>query len=65
MTQIPESQADHTKRHTRAQEIFLKLTPEYQELIRDALKEERDVMFLKKRTEIHKNLYEIVKRVIK
>ncbi len=39
--------------------------PEYQALIRDILREERDVMHLKRRSDIHLRLYEHVKRVIK
>ena len=53
------------KKLTRAQEIFKSATPEYQSLIRDILKEERDVMYMKRRNEIHQRLYEHVKRVIK
>ena len=56
---------DTTKKLTRAQEIFKSATPEYQSLIRDILKEERDVMYMKRRNEIHQRLYEHVKRVIK
>lgn len=50
---------------TRAQEIFKAAPLEYQTLIRDILKEERDVMHLKRRSDIHTRLYEHVKRVIK
>ena len=56
---------DTTKKLTRAQEIFKEASPEYQTLIRDILKEERDVMHLKRRSDIHTRLYEHVKRVIK
>lgn len=52
-------------RLTRAQEIFKAAKPEYQTLIRDALKEERDVMHLKRRSDIHQRLYDHIKRVIK
>ena len=39
---------------------------EYKELfIRDFLKEERDVMHLKRRSDIHQRLYDHIKRVIK
>lgn len=54
-----------TKKLTRAQEIFKTAAPEYQTLIREILKEERDVMHLKRRSDIHTRLYEHVKRVIK
>ena len=50
---------------TRAQEIFKSAKPEYRELIRDILKEERDVMHLKRRNDIHQRLYDHIRRVIK
>lgn len=50
---------------TRAQEIFKSARPEYQTLIRDILKEERDVMHLRRRNDIHQRLYEHIRRVIK
>lgn len=48
-----------------AQEIFKNAKPEYKELIREFLKEERDVMHLKRRSDIHQRLYDHIKRVIK
>ncbi|MCM8566471.1 hypothetical protein [Thauera linaloolentis] len=53
------------KRLTRAQEIFKAAQPEYQALIRDVLKEERDVMHLRRRSDIHQRLYDHIKRIIK
>lgn len=50
---------------TCAQEIFKSSRQEYQELIRDILKEERKVMHLKRRNDIHTRIYNHVKRVIK
>lgn len=50
---------------TRAQEIFKSAKPEYQTLVRDILREERDVMHLKRRSDIHQRLYEHIRRVIK
>lgn len=50
---------------TRAQAIFKSAKEEYQTLIRDILKEERDVMHLKRRSDIHQRLYEHIRRVIK
>ncbi len=50
---------------SRAQEIFKGANPEYKELIRDFLKEERDVMHLKRRSDIHQRLIDHIKRVIK
>jgi len=50
---------------TRAQEIFKGARDEYKVLIRDILKEERDVMHLKRRSDIHQRLYDHIRRVIK
>lgn len=50
---------------SRAQEIFKNAKPENKELIREFLKEERDVMHLKRRSDIHQRLYDHIKRVIK
>lgn len=50
---------------SRAQEIFKVAKPEYKELVREFLKEERDVMHLKRRSDIHQRLYDHIKRVIK
>ena len=51
--------------HNRAQDIFRNTREEYKSLIRDILKEERDVMHLKRRSDIHQRLYDHVKRIIK
>jgi len=53
------------QRLTRAQEIFKSAKPEYQTLIRDVLIDERKVMHLKKRPEIHQRIYDHIKRIIK
>ena len=50
---------------TRAQEIFKSDKPEYQTLIRDILKEERDVLHYQRRSDIYQRLYDHIKRVIK
>ena len=50
---------------TRAQELFRGAPTDYKELIRSLLREERDVMHLKRRSDIHQRLYDHVKRVIK
>jgi hypothetical protein len=50
---------------SRAQDIFREAQDEYKVLIRDILKEERDVMHLKRRSDIHQRLYDHIKRVIK
>jgi hypothetical protein len=48
-----------------AKEIFSTVEPEYQALIREVLAQEREVMHLKKRHEIHSDIYNHVKRIIK
>ena len=53
------------KNLSNAQELFKSAKPEYKELIRDFLREERDVMHLKRRSDIHQRLYDHIKRVIK
>jgi len=54
-----------TKKLTRAQEIFKSTKPEYQNLIRNILKEERKSMHLQRRPEIYQKIYEHIKQVIK
>ena len=60
-----ESEVPNKRALSRAQEIFKGAKPEYKELIRDFLKEERDVMHLKRRSDIHQRLLDHIKRVIK
>jgi len=48
-----------------AQKLFRDASPLYRDLIREVLKEERDVMHLKRRSDIHQRLYDHIKRVIK
>ena len=62
---MSDSQANTTQKLTQAQEIFKKAKPEYQELLRDILRVERDVMHLRRRPEVHQRIYDHVKRVIK
>jgi hypothetical protein len=50
---------------TRAKEIFSKASPEHQALIRDILREEREVINMKRRSDIHTRIYEHVRRIIK
>jgi hypothetical protein len=52
-------------KHTAAQEIFRNIKTEYQTLLRDILKDERDLMYLRRRPEIHQKIYDHIKRVIK
>ena len=50
---------------TRAKEIFSKASPDHQALIRDILREEREVINMRRRSDIHNRLYEHVRRLIK
>lgn len=50
---------------SRAQTIFKNSRFEYQELLKSILNEERGVMHLQKRKDIHNKLYEHIRRVIK
>lgn len=55
-----------TNRHiTRAQEIFRSSSQEHKELIKRILEEERDVMHLKRRSDIHQRIYDHIMRAIK
>jgi hypothetical protein len=53
-----------TKNHTRSQQLFLAAPEEYQKLIRDILKEEREVIHLEKRPEIYQKIVHLVRRHI-
>lgn len=48
-----------------AQRVFKEAPESLKELIRQVLVEERQVMHLKRRSDIHQRVYEHVKRVIK
>lgn len=63
--QIEPKDKEATRQITRAQAIFKDAKVEYQTLIRDILKEERDVMHLKRRSDIHQRLYDHIKRIVK
>ena len=62
---MTDGSGEQPKKLTTAQELFKNASPEYQALIRDVLKEEREVMHLRRRNDIHQKIYEHVKRVIK
>lgn len=57
--------SDTIKSQTRAKAIFSKASPEHQTLIRDILREEREVINMKRRADIHTRLYEHIRRNIK
>lgn len=63
--QMEPKDKETSRQITRAQAIFKDAKVEYQTLIRDVLKEERDVMHLKRRSDIHQRLYDHIKRIIK
>ena len=65
MTPTQDQASEQSKMLTQAQEIFKNAKPEYQTLIRYFLKEERDVMHLKRRSDILTRLYDYVKQVVK
>jgi hypothetical protein len=60
-----DNSEDAKSKLTRAQKIFMSASPDIQTLLRDILKEERDVMHLKRRYEIHTRIYDHIKRVVK
>ncbi len=53
-----------TKNYTRSQQLFLAAPEEYQKLVRDILKEEREVMHLLRRPDIHQKIVHLVRRHI-
>lgn len=50
---------------SRAQSIFREAKTEHQTLIRDILREEREVINMRRRADIHTRLYEHIRRLIK
>ncbi len=60
MSDVPNDQGYKT-----AREIFQNAKPEYQTLIREILGEERKVMHLQRRNEIHQRIYDHIRRIIK
>jgi hypothetical protein len=53
------------KNQTAAKQIFSKASPQHQDLIREILREERDVQHLKRRADIYTRIYERIRRLIK
>ena len=54
-----------SKKTSKAKEIFHKSSPELQTLIKEILQEERDVINMIRRADIHNKIYEHVRRLIK
>ena len=50
---------------TRARQIFKQAGTDCQEVIKQVLHEERGVMHLLRRNEIHTKIYDIIKRVVR
>ncbi len=65
MNGVPAEIPAPTDGISRAQDIFRIASDANRSLIRDILKEEREVMHLRRRSDIHQRIYEHVKRVIK
>lgn len=57
--------SNESKQRAPAKEIFSSTTPEVQTLIREILREERDVQHLSRRSDIHARIYDHVRRLIK
>jgi len=52
-------------KYSRSQEAFLQASEEVQNLLRSVLRDEREVMHLKRRPEIHQKILEHVKRIVR
>jgi len=52
-------------KHSRSQEAFLQASEDVQNLLRSVLRDEREVMHLKRRPEIHQKILEHVKRIVR
>jgi len=50
---------------SKVREIFNSTSDENRKLIRDILKEERDVQHMQRRSDIHSKIYDHVRRLIK
>lgn len=58
-------QNSYQTKPAKAKEIFSAAQPDIQTLIRDVLREERDVQHMKTKSEIHVKIYEHIRRIIK
>lgn len=58
---MPESPAPRPLNRTQSMQLFLKADPVVQKVVRECLKEERQVMNMIRRDSIHVNLVNIVK----
>lgn len=62
---MTQQSADHAAVNPHTLALFSSASTEYQTLVRAILSEERDVMLMKRRSDIHQRLVDHVKRVIK
>ena len=62
---IPPTTAPAAGPSSKVREIFKSASEENRNLIRDILKEERDVQHMTRRNEIHSKIYDHVRRLIK
>jgi hypothetical protein len=60
---MPESK-EQPREQTRSQQEFVKVAEPIQQLVRAVLREEREVMHLKRRPDIHQKILEHVKQHI-
>lgn len=58
---MPESPTPSPLNRTKSMQVFLKANPIVQKVVRECLKEERQVMNMIRRDSIHVNLVNIVK----
>lgn len=59
-----ETPSEQPREQTRSQQAFIKAAEPIQQLVRDVLREEREVMHLKRRAEIHQKILDHVKQRI-
>lgn len=57
--------SDQPKTKRSARNVFTDAPKDYQALIREVLREERDVQHLTRRSDIHTRIYEHIRRLIK
>jgi len=65
IAQVAKMSAEPPTPQNRAKQIFSKASPEHQELIREILRAEREVINMKRRSDIHTRLYDHIRRIIK
>jgi hypothetical protein len=57
--------SNNVKITSQAKEVFSSASPENQGLIKEILREERDVQHLQRRSDIHARIYDHIRRLIK